>query len=223
MMMRHILSVAVVVAVAATGTACSGTGPSSAEVADTSGPGVYGATTGVTGICPKLGYQPFAELLGTPRPTTITMDRTSRTDVSRTTACAQNIGHQPGGSLDPAAPQGDITTLLTYWKDVDTAKSLFATTQDNDGRPAKEGATTAVTGVGTEAYRYTLKQSADGAVTLFLVSRSSNLVLTVQLTAISATPWSDQQLHQLFDRMGDHAKAVFPIARHAAPPPTGTP
>ncbi|MHA6758163.1 hypothetical protein [Streptacidiphilus sp. PAMC 29251] len=220
---RRFAALATALLLAGTSAACGSSKSSSDAKAEVSGPGVYSPTAEPSDLCKPLSYQSFAALIGTPDTTQPPDYQVSKTDQERTTTCVQSLQHQSNGKLDAAAPQGEVETDLTYWQDVDTAKNEFgAVRQDATGGTAKDGATTPVDGVGTEAFQYTLKESTSSAATLFLVARHSNLVITVKLDALSSTPWTDQQFNDLFARMADHIKAVFPVARSAAPAPTGT-
>jgi hypothetical protein len=220
---RRLAAIATALLLAGTSAACSSAKSSPDATAESSGPGVYSTTAKASDLCKPLSYQPFAALIGTPDNTQTPTYAVSGTELERTTSCVQNVVHQSDGKLDAAAPQGEVETDLAYWQDVDTAKNQFGADREVATRQAaKDGATTPVAGVGTEAFDYTLKESTASVATLYLVARHSNLVITVQVTATTLTPWTDQQLNELFARMADHAKAVFPVARSAAPAPTGT-
>ncbi|RAJ47175.1 hypothetical protein K353_00376 [Kitasatospora sp. SolWspMP-SS2h] len=222
---RHLGTAAAALLLAGTAVACGSSTEhtESADIADSAGPGAFAVPAGLTATCGLLGYGSFSDTLGTPTGTDTLGDTVSGTDREKTVDCRQDVAHQANGTADPSKPQGTVETRLAFWRDVDTAKSQFPAEQTvARDQLAKDAATTPVPGVGTEAFRYLNKESTGTVGTLVLVVRQSNLILTVQVTALGTTPFTDQQRTAIFDRMADHAKAALPVVRRAATAPAGS-
>lgn len=190
----------------------------SADPAEADGPGAYATPADPKSLCKLPTYAPFAVALGTPYGAVKSANLGADATSSRSARCTQNLFQQINGKADPGAANGSVETQISFWHDVALAKRQFSYGKGSDAREfAKGGQVLPQPGVGTEAYRYTRAESGGGAVILELVARKSNVQVDVRLIAGSRTPWTDEQITQLFNQMAAYTTALLPVVLKATP------
>ncbi|WP_157441445.1 hypothetical protein [Actinoplanes awajinensis] len=200
--------------------ACSGDDPAPAatpDPAEASGPGSYAAPVDLEGLCSLLSYEALSSALGVPAGETKAELHGSDPTSSRSVRCTRSLA---GANT---ADGGLVTTDITFWHDVDLAKSQFAYTKGADAKNfAQDQRVEAQGGVGAEAYRYVRSPSSEQVLIPELVARHSNLDVSVQFISSAPPGGLDARSKQLFEAAGAYANEVLATVRKAAPAPAAS-
>ncbi|GAA2702957.1 hypothetical protein [Actinoplanes palleronii] len=162
----------------------------------------YGALGGALGI---PSGAPKTEALGS--------DPTS----SRSARCVQSLSPQAGAGADSG---GLVTTEITFWHDVELAKSQFSYGKGNDAKDyAQDQRVEEQGGIGAEAYRYVRAPAEEQVLIPVLEVRHSNLEVSVRFITSAPPGGLDARSKQLFGAAGAYANEVLATVRKAAPAP----
>lgn len=224
MLKRRLFQMALMLSIATTAAACGGGGdggdggkaaqPDPAEASGSAG--TYTAPADPSALCKGRKYQAFADWggpSGDPKAKTLGSNPSSSTSAS----CMQTTS---GGGGD----SGLVDTQITFWHDVDLAKSQFAYGKGADVKDfAKDAHADPQSGVGAEAYRYVRKESDGGVYILELAARHSNVEITVRVIATSKDDWTQQRVDKVFGNMAVYIRTLFADLHNTAPAASVTP
>jgi hypothetical protein len=214
---------AILVGLLATAAACgSGSGsasggasaaaPDPAEASGSSGAYVAPADPSAA-LCKQLDYGPLKDLFSTPSGDP-KLENLGNGRSSSGARCSQQLSDtgasQSGGAY--------VSTHITYWHDVDLARTQFAYTRQQDAKNnGTDGKSEPVSGVGTEAFRLVYKDSKGPFATLEFDARYSNLEVNLLVVATSDTDYTQEQFDKVFKALGDYTRQVFTTVRKVGP------
>jgi hypothetical protein len=200
---------------ACTGTSTGGEAAATPDPAEASGPGGYAAPADLRGLCALLSYEALAPVLGPPKGTPEAQISGADPATSRTVSCVQNLGPRPDGG---AYSGGLVTTMITFWRDVDKAKQQFVVSKESDVRNfARDNHVDDQPGVGAEAYRFVREGVTDTVLMLRTATRHSNLEVAVDFIASASAGGAEARSEEVLDAAAPYLTSLLSTVRTAAP------
>jgi hypothetical protein len=205
---------------ACTGSSTGGAAVATPDPAEAGGPGAYAAPADPRALCALLSYEALAPALGPPRGTPRAETSGADPAMSRSVTCTQSLGPRPDGD---AASGGLVTTMITFWRDVDTAKELFVVSKESDVRNiARDNHVDDQPGVGAEAYRLVRSGVTDTVLLLRTATRHSNLEVAVDFIASAPAGGSEARSKEVLDAAAPYLTSLLSTVRTAAPAAPGS-